>query len=104
MKVVKDQDEYEDVVDAKCLLHEQAAEKFQTRFAAARVKENDAKIEEHRETDPKAEPAQCFARGNGMRPALEDAEVQREHRQDKEGEASPKPDGVDHKQEIIRNL
>jgi hypothetical protein len=31
-----------------------------------------------------------------MRPALEDAEVQREHRQDEKGEASPEPDRVDH--------
>ena len=89
-EVGEDQDEDEDVVDRQRLLDEVAGEKLQRRLGAHEA--GDGQAEQHRGADPGHRPAGRLAHRDLVRVAVEDAEVDRQHREHGGVEGDPDPD------------
>ena len=89
-EVLEDHDHHEEVVDAERFLDHVAREKRQGGIAALEVPE--AEREHQRQRHPDNHPDRCFARPHFVRLAVEDAEVQGEHRQHESHEPDPEPD------------
>jgi hypothetical protein len=75
MKIVEDQEEYENVVDAEGFLDKKAGEEFQACLTVAFMEQNNPDVEEQGEARPGTEPCQRLFGADDMRAALEHAEV-----------------------------
>ncbi len=109
-EVLEHHDEDEQVVDRKRFLDDEPGEKLERhagggalgvesgeshqpvhlRQAPARV-EVEAGVEQERQSDPDRAPAECLARRNDVRLAMEHAQVEREHPHHEQGEERVEP-------------
>ena len=87
-EVPEDDDEDKDVVHAQGILDDVAGQEFQGALGAKPEVEQD--VEGNGQTDPGQDPAEGLAVTDFVRVAVEDAEIEREHEEDEEGEANPK--------------
>jgi len=100
IEVAEDHEEDKDVVDAQGLFHQVAGEERERgvfgRVGGARLdsvpEEVEAEIEEEGEGDPDAAPDERLLHLDGVRLAMEDAKVEREHARDERQEGAPDPD------------
>jgi len=94
LEVIEDEEKYEEVVDAEGFFDQVACEELEGRTWAHG--EVDAHIEDHRLGDPGGAPDQRLPHREGVTLALEDAQIEREHRQDIGVEAHPWKQAVAH--------
>jgi hypothetical protein len=89
-EVGEDHHDDEDVVDAERLLDDVAGEEGQRGLGV--LPDVQPESEDERERHPDAGPDRSFLRANDVRPAMEDAEVEREHPEHERVEQDPEPD------------
>ena len=81
------QQEHEQVVHAQRQFDQVAGEEFQSLVVAAPVP--DARVEDQRQRDPHRAPGQRLLHADGVRLAVEHAQIQRQHRQHERAETNP---------------
>src|SRR5690606_34716557 len=89
LKIGEDQNEDEDVVYAQRLLDQVARKELQTDLRPHEVVQ--AEIEDERQRYPERAPGARLLHGYFVRLLMEDAEVERQHRQHEDIEAYPEP-------------
>ena len=92
-KVGEDDEEDKDVIDGEGFLDQVTGKELKA--CPGSEPQVDPEVEEEGHADPDPSPDERFAHANLVRPAMEDAEVQDQHRHNERGESDPQNRSAD---------